>query len=80
MKEQELAKKLIKDANEFYKLDKTAGRPTTIIDKQKYKKYNIELLKQELEKENFTISEFKDAPEPICQFPLETRKFIIYKK
>lgn len=81
MKELTLAKQLIKEAEGFYKIDKSAGRPSMIIDKENYKEYNFETLKLELEKLNYTLSELANAPEPLnLHANFLKGKLIAYKK
>lgn len=75
MKENQLALNLIRDAEFFFK-DNVTESPQIIIDKIEYKKYNLDLLKTELNKNKFNICDLENAPYPICKMPLRNKLFI----
>lgn len=81
MKEKELAKDLIIDANNFYNQGITVY-PQIVIDKEEYVNYDISLLSAELDKEDFTLVDGTYAPEPYSLFPenIRKRKWFIYKQ
>ena len=80
MTEKELAVIIIKNAFYYYNEQNTKF-PSLVIDKQDYNDFNIELLKKELNKQDFDIIDGIDAPEPFSLMDKEfkEKKWFIYQ-
>ena len=80
MKEKELAKNLVNDAITYFEdYQKGALFPSIVIDKEEYKKYNINELSNELNLLDFQIVDMKNAPTPYNEVPIAFKKWFIYK-
>lgn len=73
MKEQKLAKQLVKDALTFFD-PQNMPKPLILIDKLEYKNYNFDTLKQELNNLGFNMIDGTNVKEPYNSAPESFRK------
>ncbi|MBQ3214336.1 MAG: hypothetical protein IJB10_04980 [Clostridia bacterium] len=80
MTEKELSDILIKNAFYYFNAQNTTF-PSIVIDKNDYSDFNIEVLKKELNKNNFDIIDGSLAPEPFAQMEedFKVKKWFIYQ-
>lgn len=80
MTEKELSDILIKNAFYYFNAQNTTF-PSIVIDKNDYSDFNIEVLKKELNINNFDIIDGSLAPEPFAQMEedFKVKKWFIYQ-
>lgn len=79
MREEQLAKKLMADAIKYHHLT-TDPKPSVIIDKQSYRTYNFEKLKQALNSQGWDIEDYEKTPNYQSGPPSITKnKWLVYQ-
>lgn len=80
MTEKELSDILIKNAFYYFNAQNTTF-PSIVIDKNDYSDFNIDVLKKELNINNFDIIDGSLAPEPFAQMEedFKAKKWFIYQ-
>lgn len=79
MREEQFAKKLMDDAIKYHHLTNDP-KPSIIIDKQSYKTYNFDKLKQILNSQGWNIENYEDTPDYQSGPPSRTKnKWLVYQ-
>ena len=80
MRDKRLADAIIENALKYHSED-CAYPPSLVIDKQDYSDFNIEKVKEYLEKEGFTLVDGMLAPMPFAEMDddFKSKKWYIYQ-